>query len=132
MTSERPRFGLGFLTHVQGRGTDPALTHRNAQELIVVAGELGFDVGCVAQHHVPLGGGLSSGGTFRAYAAARTTRIRLGTAVTVLPLEDPVRLAEDVAAVDVLSGGRGNWAWAAAPATWSTPPSAGTRPAGAN
>ncbi|MET9193724.1 LLM class flavin-dependent oxidoreductase [Streptomyces olivaceus] len=107
MTSERPRFRLGFLTHVQGRGTDPALTYRNAQELFVVADELGFDVGWVAQHHVPLGGGgLSSVWTFLAHAAARTTRIRLGTAVTVLPLEDPVRLAEDVATVDVLSGGR--------------------------
>ncbi|MFD5458282.1 LLM class flavin-dependent oxidoreductase, partial [Streptomyces olivaceus] len=93
MTSERPRFRLGFLTHVQGRGTDPALTYRNAQELFVVADELGFDVGWVAQHHVPLGGGgLSSVWTFLAHAAARTTRIRLGTAVTVLPLEDPVRL----------------------------------------
>lgn len=107
MTSERPRFRLGFLTHVQGRDGDIARTYRNAQELFVVADELGFDVGWVAQHHVPLGGGgLSSPWTFLAHAAARTTRIRLGTAVTVLPLEDPVRLAEDVATVDTLSGGR--------------------------
>ncbi|KOX27233.1 monooxygenase [Streptomyces sp. NRRL F-4707] len=107
MTGERPRFRLGFLTHVQGRGTDLARTYRDAQDLFVVADELGFDVGWVAQHHVPLGGGgLSSPWTFLAHAAARTTRIRLGTAVTVLPLEDPVRLAEDVATVDALSGGR--------------------------
>ncbi|MFC9959930.1 LLM class flavin-dependent oxidoreductase [Streptomyces nigra] len=102
-----PRFRLGFLTHVQGRGDDLARTYRNAQDLFVVADELGFDVGWVAQHHVPLGGGgLSSPWTFLAHAAARTTRIRLGTAITVLPLEDPVRLAEDVATVDTLSGGR--------------------------
>lgn len=107
MTSERPRFRLGFLTHVQGRDDDIARTYRNAQELFVVADELGFDVGWVAQHHVPLGGGgLSSPWTFLAHAAARTTRIRLGTAITVLPLEDPVRLAEDIATVDTLSGGR--------------------------
>jgi alkanesulfonate monooxygenase SsuD/methylene tetrahydromethanopterin reductase-like flavin-dependent oxidoreductase (luciferase family) len=107
MTSERPRFRLGFLTHVQGRDDDIARTYRNAQELFVVADELGFDVGWVAQHHVPLGGGgLSSPWTFLAHAAARTTRIRLGTAITVLPLEDPVRLAEDIAVVDTLSGGR--------------------------
>ncbi|MEU0788112.1 LLM class flavin-dependent oxidoreductase [Streptomyces sp. NPDC006173] len=107
MTSERPRFRLGFLTHVQGRDQDIARTYRNAQELFVVADELGFDVGWVAQHHVALGGGgLSSPWTFLAHAAARTTRIRLGTAITVLPLEDPVRLAEDVATVDALSGGR--------------------------
>ncbi|WP_405632435.1 LLM class flavin-dependent oxidoreductase [Streptomyces sp. NBC_00016] len=107
MTSERPRLRLGFLTHVQGRDDDFARTYRNAQELFTVADELGFDIGWVAQHHVPLGGGgLSSPWTFLAHAAARTTRIRLGTAVTVLPLENPVRLAEDIATVDTLSGGR--------------------------
>ncbi|WP_026425688.1 LLM class flavin-dependent oxidoreductase [Actinokineospora inagensis] len=101
------RFRLGFLTHVQGRGDDVAQTYRNAQELFVVADELGFDIGWVAQHHVPLGGGgLSSPWTFLAHAAARTSRIRLGTAITVLPLEDPVRLAEDISVVDLLSGGR--------------------------
>ncbi|WP_033288940.1 LLM class flavin-dependent oxidoreductase [Amycolatopsis jejuensis] len=98
---------LGFLTHVQGRGDDLAEVYRNAQDLFVVADELGFDVGWVAQHHVPPGGGgLSSPWTFLAHAAARTSRIRLGTAITVLPLEDPVRLAEDISVVDTLSGGR--------------------------
>ncbi len=47
------RFRLGFLTHVEGRG-DAASTYRNAQELFVVADELGFDVGWVAQHHISL------------------------------------------------------------------------------
>ncbi|MFE2543882.1 LLM class flavin-dependent oxidoreductase [Actinacidiphila glaucinigra] len=107
MTTESPRFRLGFLTHVQGRDDDPVRTYRNALELFVAADELGFDTGWVAQHHVPLGGGgLASPWTFLAHAAARTTRIRLGTAVTILPLEDPIRLAEDVATVDTLSGGR--------------------------
>ena len=109
MTSnlEQPRLRLGFLTHVQGRGSDLAATYRNAQELFVVADELGFDVGWVAQHHAPLGGGgLSSPWTFLAHAAARTKNIRLSTAITILPLEDPLRLAEDVSVVDTLSGGR--------------------------
>jgi alkanesulfonate monooxygenase SsuD/methylene tetrahydromethanopterin reductase-like flavin-dependent oxidoreductase (luciferase family) len=101
-----PRFRLGFLTHVQGRG-DVTTTYRNAQELFVVADELGFDTGWVAQHHAPLGGGgLPSPWTFLAHAAARTKRIRLSTAITILPLENPVRLAEDVSVVDTLSGGR--------------------------
>ncbi len=102
----KPRFRLGFLTHVQGQG-DLTSTYRNAQELFVVADELGFDVGWVAQHHAPLGGGgLPSPWTFLAHAAARTKRIRLSTAITILPLEDPVRLAEDVSVLDTLSGGR--------------------------
>jgi alkanesulfonate monooxygenase SsuD/methylene tetrahydromethanopterin reductase-like flavin-dependent oxidoreductase (luciferase family) len=101
-----PPFRLGFLTHVQGRG-DLATTYRDASELFVVADELGFDVGWVAQHHLPLGGGgLSSPWPFLAHAAARTRRIRLSTAITILPLEHPIRLAEDVAVVDTLSGGR--------------------------
>lgn len=100
------RFRLGFLTHVQGRG-DAAQAYRDAQELFVVADELGFDVGWVAQHHVSAGGGgLPSPWPFLAHAAARTRRIRLATAVTILPLEDPIRLAEDVSVVDTLSGGR--------------------------
>jgi alkanesulfonate monooxygenase SsuD/methylene tetrahydromethanopterin reductase-like flavin-dependent oxidoreductase (luciferase family) len=104
--SGAPRFRLGFLTHVQGRGDSPA-TYRHAQELFVVADELGFDVGWVAQHHVPLGGGgLPSPWTFLAHAAARTKRIRLATAITILPLEHPLRLAEDISVVDTLSGGR--------------------------
>jgi alkanesulfonate monooxygenase SsuD/methylene tetrahydromethanopterin reductase-like flavin-dependent oxidoreductase (luciferase family) len=103
---DQPRFRLGFLTHVQGKG-DLATTYRNAQELFVVADELGFDVGWVAQHHAPLGGGgLPSPWTFLAHAAARTKRIKLSTAITILPLENPVRLAEDLSVVDTLSGGR--------------------------
>jgi alkanesulfonate monooxygenase SsuD/methylene tetrahydromethanopterin reductase-like flavin-dependent oxidoreductase (luciferase family) len=100
------RFRLGFLTHAQGRG-DAATTYRNAQELFVVADELGFDVGWVAQHHTASGGGgLPSPWPFLAHAAARTRHIHLATAITILPLEDPVRLAEDIAVVDTLSGGR--------------------------
>jgi alkanesulfonate monooxygenase SsuD/methylene tetrahydromethanopterin reductase-like flavin-dependent oxidoreductase (luciferase family) len=104
--STAPRLRLGLLTHVQGRG-DLATAYRDAQELFTVADELGFDVGWVAQHHVAGGGGgLSSPWPFLAHAAARTTNLRLSTAITILPLEHPVRLAEDVAVVDTLSGGR--------------------------
>src|ERR1700728_2549533 len=68
----KPRFRLGFLTHVQGRG-DPVATYRNAQELFVVADELVFEVGWVAQHHAPLGGGgLASPRTVPSRAAAPT------------------------------------------------------------
>src|ERR1700727_34265 len=102
----RPRFRRASLTHGQGRGA-PAAAYRNAQELFVVADELVFDVGWVAQHHVPLGGGgLPSPWTFLAHAAARTKRIRLATAITVLRLEHPLRLAEDISVVDTLSEGR--------------------------
>jgi alkanesulfonate monooxygenase SsuD/methylene tetrahydromethanopterin reductase-like flavin-dependent oxidoreductase (luciferase family) len=84
-----------------------AEAYHNAQEYLVVADDLGFDVGWVAQHHEPLqGGGLSSPWPFLAHAAARTRKIRLSTAITIVPLEHPIRLAEDVAVVDTLSRGR--------------------------
>jgi alkanesulfonate monooxygenase SsuD/methylene tetrahydromethanopterin reductase-like flavin-dependent oxidoreductase (luciferase family) len=61
----------------------------------------------VAQHHFHNGDGrLPSVLPFLAAAAERTRRIRLGTAVVVLPLEDPLRVAEDAAVVDAISGGR--------------------------
>lgn len=61
----------------------------------------------VAQHHFHAAeGGLPSPLVFLAHVAAATTDIRLGTGVITLPLEDPVRVAEDAAVADLLSGGR--------------------------
>ncbi|MCU1551840.1 MAG: monooxygenase [Glaciihabitans sp.] len=101
------RFRLGFLSHVEG-GADLRQTYANVQELFVVADELGFDTGWVAQHHTwpSEHGGLPSPWVFLAHAAAKTTSIHLGTAITIAPLEDPIRLAEDVGVLDALSGGR--------------------------
>lgn len=97
---------LGFLTHLH-IGRDAADSYRIALDLFEAAEELGFDTGWVAQHHFLNGSGrLPSTLTFLAAAAQRTRRIRLGTAVVIVPLEDPVRVAEDAAVVDALSGGR--------------------------
>jgi alkanesulfonate monooxygenase SsuD/methylene tetrahydromethanopterin reductase-like flavin-dependent oxidoreductase (luciferase family) len=97
---------LGFLTHVNGHGDDER-TYRETLELFVAADELGFDVGWVAQHHFDNdAGGLPAPWPFLAAAAAKTSRIRLSTAITILPLEDPLALAEQVAVVDTISGGR--------------------------
>jgi alkanesulfonate monooxygenase SsuD/methylene tetrahydromethanopterin reductase-like flavin-dependent oxidoreductase (luciferase family) len=100
------RFRLGFLTHVEGHG-DLRQVYRDTLELFIAADELGFDVGWVAQHHFKrAGGSLPSPFPFLAAAAERTRTLRLGTAVVVLPLELPLRVAEDAAVVDALSGGR--------------------------
>lgn len=97
---------LGFLTHIEGAG-DPVRIYRETLDLIVVADQLGFDVVWVAQHHFKeLAGRLPSLFPFLAAAAERTRRIRLGACVVVLPLEHPLRVAEDAAVVDALSGGR--------------------------
>ena len=97
---------LGFLTHLHV-GDDAADSYRIALELFATAEQLGFDTGWVAQHHFLNGSGrLPSTLTFLAAAAERTRRIQLGTAIVILPLEDPLRVAEDAAVVDTISGGR--------------------------
>ncbi|MFI9510809.1 LLM class flavin-dependent oxidoreductase [Nocardia sp. NPDC052566] len=81
--------------------------YADALAQIDLAERLGYDVAWVAQHHVdPAEGGLPSPFVFLAHAAARNTRIRLGTAIVTLGLEDPIRAAEDAAVLDTLSGGR--------------------------
>ena len=100
-------FRLGFLTHLHGSSDDPAKRYRDYVELFVAAEELGFDSVWVAQHHFDAAaGGLPSPLVFLAAVAERTKRVRLGTAVLTLPLEDPLRVAEDAAELDALSGGR--------------------------
>jgi putative FMN-dependent luciferase-like monooxygenase len=100
------RLKLGFLTRLEV-GADAADSYRFALEMFTVAEQLGFDTGWIAQHHFLNGAGrLPSAFPFLAAAAERTTRIGLGTAIVTLPLEDPVRVAEDAAFVDTISGGR--------------------------
>jgi alkanesulfonate monooxygenase SsuD/methylene tetrahydromethanopterin reductase-like flavin-dependent oxidoreductase (luciferase family) len=97
---------LGFFAYLGG-ARDPAAVLRETVELFVAAEDLGFDSVWVAQHHFgPVMGMLPSPLPFLAAVAARTRRIRLGTAVVVLPVENPVRLAEDAAVTDLLGGGR--------------------------
>jgi alkanesulfonate monooxygenase SsuD/methylene tetrahydromethanopterin reductase-like flavin-dependent oxidoreductase (luciferase family) len=76
-------------------------------DLAVAAEEFGFSSFWVAQHHGgALDGLLPSPLVLLAAVAERTSVIRLGTAVVAAALEDPIRLAEDVAVLDALSGGR--------------------------
>jgi len=99
-------FRLGFLSHLHGTA-EPGTLYRDYVELFTAAEELGFDSGWVAQHHFDGSAGrLPSPFPFLAAVAERTRRIRLGTAVVTLPLEDPIRVAEDAAVLDALSGGR--------------------------
>jgi alkanesulfonate monooxygenase SsuD/methylene tetrahydromethanopterin reductase-like flavin-dependent oxidoreductase (luciferase family) len=102
-------FRLCFLTHVEGH-VDLHTLYRRLIELFVAAEELGFEAGWIAQHHFEDGrSGAGAGAsplTLLAAVAENTSRIRLGTAVVTIPLENPLRLAEDAATVDILSGGR--------------------------
>ncbi|WP_327151997.1 LLM class flavin-dependent oxidoreductase [Nocardia sp. NBC_01329] len=96
----------GFISHVVGDG-DSADVLRDNIDLAGYAEDLGFDSFWVAQHHFGAQRGhCPSPLVLLAAIAQRTARIRLGTAVVVGSLEDPIRLAEDAAMVDSLSFGR--------------------------
>jgi alkanesulfonate monooxygenase SsuD/methylene tetrahydromethanopterin reductase-like flavin-dependent oxidoreductase (luciferase family) len=92
---------------------DQATVYREMLSLFVRAEELGLDGGWVRSYHFrrpgmefSFPGGLPSPFIFLGAVAARTSRIRLGTSVVPLPLENVVRVAEDAAVLDALSGGR--------------------------
>ena len=106
MTDTSPPLRLGFFTRVLDEAP-PAERYRLALEQVQHAERLGFDSAWVAQHHFHESeGGLPAPLVFLAHAAARTDRIRLGTGIITLPLELPLRVAEDTAVLDLLSGGR--------------------------
>ena len=97
---------LGFFTRLLDQ-VDAAERYRLATQQIVQAERCGFDSAWIAQHHFHEGeGGLPAPFVFLAHAAAHTSRIRLGTGIVTLPLELPIRVAEDAAVTDLMSGGR--------------------------
>src|SRR5690606_259192 len=99
-------FRLGFLLHLDD-DVPPARAYREAIDLFVAAEELGYDSGWVIQRHFRQGNEhISAPLVVLAAIAEHTTRIRLGTGVLVLPLEDPLKVAEDAATLDALSDGR--------------------------
>ncbi|MER6332711.1 LLM class flavin-dependent oxidoreductase [Streptomyces sp. NPDC001034] len=105
-SAPRPLRKLGFLTIGLFDPADPARGHESTLEIIELGERLGFDSAWVRHRHLQYG--ISSPVAVLAAASQRTRRIELGTAVTPLGWENPLRLAEDLATVDVLSGGRLN------------------------
>ncbi|MEV1167853.1 LLM class flavin-dependent oxidoreductase [Nonomuraea sp. NPDC049784] len=102
----RPLRKLGFLTIGLFDGDDPRPGHESTLQIIELGERLGFDSAWVRHRHLQYG--ISSPVAVLAAASQRTTRIELGTAVIPLGWENPLRLAEDLTTVDVLSGGRLN------------------------
>ena len=81
--------------------------HARVTGEVLLADELGYDVAWLAEHHFSNTYGIMPDVmTYGAYLAGLTKQIRIGTAVVVLPLNNPVRVVENMCFIDVLSGGR--------------------------
>ena len=102
------KFGLfgSALAKRGGPDLDSGQGFREWVDYVVEAEALGYDSIFVVEHHFTGFGQLSASLNLLTWAAARTTTLRLGTAVIVLPWHNPVLLAEQAATLDLLSGGR--------------------------
>ncbi len=100
-------YSFAEMPGVSGDGTDggPARRVRDLLEEIELADQVGLDVFGVGEHHRP-DFAVSAPAVVLGAAAARTERIRLTSAVTVLSSDDPVRVFQEFATIDLLSGGR--------------------------
>ena len=103
-TPDVPLEKLGFLTLGLFDGDDPGPGMESTLEVIELGDQLGFDSAYLRHRHFQTG--ISSPIAIMAAASQRTSRIAMGTAVTPLGWENPLRMAEDLATVDILSGGR--------------------------
>ncbi|MET9337649.1 LLM class flavin-dependent oxidoreductase [Nonomuraea sp. NPDC003804] len=102
------RISLGYELEVRGRTREvEQQAFENVIEQVVLGDRLGFDTAWFVEHHFTRGFSHSSAPDLvLAAISQRTTRIHLGLGVVLLPFQSPIRTAERVATLDVLSGGR--------------------------
>jgi len=99
------RFGLVY--SIEGGGGDRAdQVFRDAVEEIGQADRMGLAAVFMSEHHFVENGFFPSPLIALSFVAARTLRIKLGPGVLLLPLYDPIHVAEDCAVLDIISGGR--------------------------
>ena len=99
------RFGTFFFFQAPPWQTHPEIIHRELQQM-EWAEELGFDEVWLTEHHFIDYGLAVDPATLACAAASRTRRVRIGLAAAILPFHHPLRLAEQLALVDVISKGR--------------------------
>src|SRR5438132_11695416 len=105
--SRKLRFGLWYEFRNPPQWRQPSdRLYREILDQIAWAENHGFDDVWLSEHHFIEDGYLPSILPAAAAIAARTNRIRIASGVLLMPFHNPIRLAEDVATVDVISGGR--------------------------
>lgn len=102
------RFGLGPVTaqNVPFDDRDVHEIYSDQVDIIAAAENYGFDSAWVTEHHFVPDSHVTSPLSFLAAAASRTDEIELGTSIMIASFYDPIKLAEDTATIDQLSGGR--------------------------
>ena len=99
------KIGIDSFVQVGSAGESDAQRAQNLIAEIELADQVGIDVFGIGEHH-RIEYLASSPAIFLAAAASRTKNIRLASAVTVLSSDDPVRIFQDFATIDLISGGR--------------------------
>ena len=98
-------FGLFFLMQRDEQWSEQAVFHSGLEQMLA-AEALGYHSVWIAEHHFNDYGLCPAPPVLASFVAARTTTLRLGMGVSLLPLHHPVDLAESLAVLDVVSGGR--------------------------
>src|SRR5947207_8946643 len=91
------------------RRVELSQVYARALQRIEIMDRTGYDAVWLAEHHFSSFSVCPSVHMMGVLAAARTTRLRIGTGVSLAPFYHPLRLAEEVALLDQVSGGRVNW-----------------------
>ncbi|HVA14985.1 MAG TPA: LLM class flavin-dependent oxidoreductase [Stellaceae bacterium] len=97
---------LSVADHYPDRARTTGEFYRALVDQAVLAESLGYEICFIAEHHFHPYGAVPNPAVLLSAIAERTTRIRLGPAITVLPFRDPRTVAEDYALLDQLSRGR--------------------------
>jgi alkanesulfonate monooxygenase SsuD/methylene tetrahydromethanopterin reductase-like flavin-dependent oxidoreductase (luciferase family) len=103
------KFGVLQFFSWPGKRIPLEQVYERAFQRIDVMERTGYDAVWLAEHHFSTYSICPSVHLMGTHIAARTERLRIGTAVSLAPFYHPLRLAEEVALLDVLSGGRVNW-----------------------
>lgn len=94
-------------TYFPERNGAPAAFYQQILEQVELAEDMGLAGFWFTEHHfIQYGGSVPNPATMIAAAAVRTSRIRLGSCISILPLRHPLQVAEDYAMADLISGGR--------------------------
>ena len=109
MTNTPLKFGVLQFFSWPGRRVSLPTVYERALNRIDIMEETGYDCVWLAEHHFSTYSVCPSVHLMGMHVAGRTERLRIGTAVTLASFYHPLRIVEEVALLDILSGGRVNW-----------------------